>query len=80
MWHFLIRQDAIDTAQYRTLQAQAALTEVELFNEPYANWYIFSIGKDKYKAFIDHLDLDGIAYDMRTNRPTRDELLDTMRN
>ncbi|MBC7570255.1 MAG: hypothetical protein H7319_11030 [Spirosoma sp.] len=79
MWYFLIDQQIVDTAQYRALQRQAALTEVELFNEPYQNWYVFSVEKDNYKAFIDHLDLSGLTYDLRPARPTRDELLDTMR-
>ena len=79
MWHLIIKQETIDTAQYRELQRQSALTEVELFNEPYPNWYVFSVGKDNYKAFIDHLDREGIAYDLRTDRPTRDELLAEVR-
>lgn len=79
MWYFLIEQSALDTTQYRTLQQQVALAEVELFNEPYKNWYVFSVEKDNYKAFIDHLDLAGIAYDLYPDRPTRGELLDMMR-
>jgi len=79
MWYFLIEQQAVDTAQYRALQKQVASTEVELFNEPYQNWYVFSVEKDNYKAFIDHLDLAGIRYDLRPDRPTRDELLEMMR-
>ncbi|RYC68955.1 hypothetical protein [Spirosoma sordidisoli] len=79
MWYFLIRQDSLDTAQYQGLQRQASLTEVELFNEPYANWYVFSVEKDQYRDFIDHLDRNGIAYDLTADRPTRDELLETMR-
>ena len=79
MWYFLIQQQAIDTEQYRALQKQVSLTEVELFNEPYQNWYVLSVEKNKYKAFIDHLDREGIGYDLHTDRPTRDELLDAMR-
>lgn len=75
MWYFLIKQTTLDTAQYRTLQKRAALTEVELFNEPYENWYIFAVEKDDYPAFMDHLDREGIAYDLTADRPTRDEML-----
>lgn len=78
MWYFLIEQQIVDTAQYRALQKQAALAEVELFNEPYQNWYVFSVEKDNYKAFIDHLDVSGLTYDLHTERPTRDELLEMM--
>ncbi len=79
MWYFLIRHDSIDTAQYQNLQKRAALTEVELFNEPYNNWYVFSVERQHYATFIDHLDREGIRYDLATDRPSRDELLTTMR-
>ena len=79
MWYFLIQQQTVDTAQYRTLQKQASLLEVELFNEPYQNWYVFSVEKEHYKAFIDQLDLMGVGYDLHPDRPTRDELLNAMR-
>lgn len=75
MWHFLIRQDALDTAHYQQLQQRATLTEVELFNEPYVNWYVFSVPKEEYTPFMEHLDRAGISYDLTTDRPTRDELL-----
>lgn len=79
MWYFLIKQHALETAQYQALQKRASLTEVELFSEPYENWYVFAVEKDQYKAFIDHLDREGIAYELTADRPTRDELLAAMR-
>lgn len=79
MWYFLVKQNTIDTTQYQKLQKQASLTEVELFNEPYENWYVFTVEKDNYPTFMDHLDREGIGYDLATSRPTRDELLDSMR-
>ncbi|WP_460941910.1 hypothetical protein [Spirosoma daeguense] len=57
----------------------ASLTEVEIFNEPYENWYIFSVEKENYTTFMDHLDREGLAYELTTNRPSRDELLASMR-
>ncbi|GAB3807699.1 hypothetical protein GCM10028819_45070 [Spirosoma humi] len=79
MWYFLIKQAAIDNAQYQALQKRAALTEVELFNEPYENWYVFSVEKDAYTPFMDYLDRDGILYDLTADRPTREEMLAGMR-
>ena len=79
MWYFLIKQTALDIAQHRDLQRRASGAEVELFNEPYENWYVFSVEKDSYPAFVDHLDRTGIAYDLTIDRPTRDELLASMR-
>ncbi len=79
MWYFLIKQNTLDTAPYQALQKRASLTEVELFNEPYDNWYVFAVEKDQYQAFMDHLDREGIGYDLTANRPTRDEMLASMR-
>ncbi|MFD2571119.1 hypothetical protein ACFSUS_10770 [Spirosoma soli] len=79
MWYFLIKQNTLDTGQYQALQKRALLTEVELFNEPYENWYVFSVNKDDYHTFMDHLDRAGIGYDLATERPTRDEMLARMR-
>lgn len=79
MWYFLIKQNILDKAHYQALQKRAVLTEVELFNEPYENWYVFTVEKDTYAAFIDLLDLQGVAYDLTTDRPTRSEMLDSMR-
>ncbi|WP_460981204.1 hypothetical protein [Spirosoma fluminis] len=78
MWYFLIKQHTLDTSQYQSLQKRALLTEVELFNEPYENWYVFTIEKENYPDFMDFLDRAGIAYDLATSRPTRDELLTSM--
>ena len=79
MWYFLIKQNTLDRNQYQALQKRASLTEVELFNEPYESWHVFSVEKDGYTAFMDYLDRDGIGYDLATERPTRDEMLATMR-
>lgn len=79
MWYFLIKQTILDRAQYQALQKRASLTEVELFNEPYENWYVFSVEKDSYTSFMDYLDRDGISYDLVADRPTREEMLERMR-
>ena len=79
MWYFLIKQTTLQAAQYQNLQKRASLTEVELFNEPYENWFVFAVEKDDYSAFMDYLDYEGIAYDLAADRPTRGELLDGMR-
>ncbi len=75
MWYFLIKQSLLERAQYLALQKRASLTEVELFNEPYENWYVFAVEKEGYNAFVDHLDRSGISYDLAAERPTRDEML-----
>ncbi|WP_461092052.1 hypothetical protein [Spirosoma gilvum] len=77
MWYFLIKQADLATIQYQHLQRQASLTEVELFNEPYENWYIFTVEKDKYTSFVDDLDRQGISYELTANRPTRTELMES---
>lgn len=79
MWYFLIRQNTLDTIHYQALQKQAVLTEVDLFNEPYENWCIFSVEKDDYNSFMDYLDREGISYELTTDRPSHAELLDRMR-
>lgn len=79
MWYFLIKQNTLDTIRYQTLQKRALLTEVELFNEPYENWSIFSVEKDDYVSFMDYLDREGISYDLTADRPTHAELLNRMR-
>ena len=79
MWYFQIRQSGFDYEQYRQLQQLAELTEVELFNEPYENWYLFSVDREQYRTFADTLDRTGIAYELRSQRPQRDELLAMMR-
>ncbi|QKZ12764.1 hypothetical protein [Spirosoma sp. KUDC1026] len=79
MWYFLIRQDAIEPIQYRQLQQRVNQTEVELFNEPYGTWYVFTVEKEEYSTFMDHLDREGISYELAADRPTREELLERMR-
>lgn len=77
MWYFLIKQHHLYTAQFLTLQQQTSLTEIELFNEPYENWYIFTV--QNYHPFMDHLDREGITYELTASRPTRDDMLARMR-
>ncbi|MCK8492459.1 hypothetical protein M0L20_11400 [Spirosoma sp. RP8] len=79
MWYFLIKQATLETNQYQALQKKASLTEVELFNEPYENWYVFTVEKDRHREFMDYLDLEGISYDLNADRPTREEMLAGMR-
>lgn len=79
MWYFLIKQSALETAQYQSLQKRALQTEVELFNEPYENWYVFTIEKETYTDFMDSLDLQGVSYELTADRPTRSEILDRIR-
>lgn len=79
MWYFTIRQNEISTNQYRLLQQQAKVTEVEIFNEPYENLCLFEIEREQYQQFVDTLDLEGINYEVVSSRPTRQELIDRMR-
>lgn len=79
MWYFLIKQGDLMANQYRSLQQNATLTEVELFNEPYSNWYVIAVEKGEYTTFMDQLDREGIIYELTATRPTRDELLAMMR-
>ena len=79
MWYFLIKQAILDRAQYQALQKRASLTEVELFNEPYENWYVFSVERDVYTSFMDYLDRNGISYNLTADRHTREEMLERMR-
>ena len=79
MWYFLIKQATLETKQYQALQKKASLTEVELFNEPYENWYVFTVEKDRHREFMDYLDLEGISYDLNADRLTREEMLAGMR-
>lgn len=79
MWYFLVKQSDADPKPYRALQKQASLTEVELFNEPYENWYLFSVEKANYTAFVDLLDEAGISYELAAERPTRAEMLAGMK-
>ncbi|WP_338872538.1 hypothetical protein WBJ53_28215 [Spirosoma sp. SC4-14] len=79
MWYFLVRQTVPESSQYQKLQKKAILTEVELFNEPYENWYVFTVERESYVAFMDYLDREGIDYDLTSDRPTRQDLLLKMR-
>jgi hypothetical protein len=73
MWYFILNQDDLKTETYLTLQQKATLTEVEIFNEPYPNRCLFTV--DEYIIFVDTLDRLGLAYDLKSHRPTREELL-----
>ncbi len=79
MWYFTILQSALRPIPYQALQQIALLTEVEPFSEPYVNQVIFSVNKDRYAEFADYADLSGIVYEARITRPTRDDLLEQMR-
>ncbi len=78
MWYFLIKQRTLEHNQFQALQKQASVTEVEPFSEPYENWYIFSVERERYQPFVDVLDHDGIVYLLVSSRPTRAELLAEM--
>ncbi|UFH55955.1 hypothetical protein [Spirosoma sp. KNUC1025] len=79
MWYFIIQQNTLERTQYQAIQKRAVLTEVELFNEPYENWYVFSVEKEDYQSFMNYLDREGISYELVASRPTRSEMLDKMR-
>ena len=78
MWYFLIKQRTLENSPFQALQKQALVTEIEHFGEPYENWYVFSVEKENYQAFVDYLDSDGIVYSLVSSRPTRAELLAEM--
>ncbi len=78
MWHFIIQQDDLSTAQYQTLQKKAGHTEVEPFNEPHPNRCVFDVERENYADFVDYLDLEGIGYEATTTKPTREQLLNQM--
>ena len=79
MWYFTVRQNDLSTEQYQMLQKKAKLTEVEIFNEPYANLCLFEVDREDYRQFVDTLDLEGLNYDVVNERPTRQQLLERMR-
>ena len=79
MWYFTIKQAAIANKPYQRLQQLSELTEVELFNEPYENHCIFEVETSNYQQVMDFLDVEGIAYHLSANRPSREELLEGMR-
>jgi hypothetical protein len=73
MWCFILKQDDLKPDTYRALQKKATLTEVEVFNEPHPNRCLFIV--DAYAPFVDTLDLLGLTYELRSHRPTREELV-----
>lgn len=78
MWYFLVKQSTLETVQYQALQKLALQTEVELFNEPYENWYVFTVEKEMYATFMDSLDVQGISYELTADRPTHSDMLARM--
>ncbi len=79
MWYFTIKQGDFTNKQYQQMQKIASLTEVEVFNEPYYNFCIFQVVKEKYRDAMDFLDMEGITYALSPDKPTRDELLENMK-
>lgn len=79
MWYFIIKQQILKNQQYQRLQKLAVLTEVEVFNEPYDNHCLFDVENDRYKEFVDYLDVEGILYEVSPSKPTRDQLLEGMK-
>jgi hypothetical protein len=79
MWYFIVKQGDLKNEPYQRLQKMAELTEVEVFNEPYSNFCIFEVTKERYPAFMNFLDLEGIAYELSPQKPGRDDLLDRMK-
>jgi hypothetical protein len=79
MWYFTIKQQDLTNKQYRSMQALAELTEVITFNEPYDNFCVFDVKKERYQRVMDFLDMEGISYNLSPGRPTREELLESMR-
>ena len=73
MWYFTVKQSEVTNEQYQHLQKRATLTEVEIFNEPYDNLYLFEV--EHYKDFVDLLDVEGIVYEVSSDRPNRSELM-----
>jgi hypothetical protein len=79
MWYFSIRQKKLSNQQFQLLQKSAVLTEIEIFNEPYENLCLFEVERAQYRQFVDTLDLEGLDYEVVSERPTRKQLLDNMR-
>lgn len=80
MWYFIIKRDSIKNNQYQQMQKLAELTEVEMFSEPYDNYCLFEVTKEKYREAMDYLDIEGVSYKLANNRPSRDELLASMKS
>jgi hypothetical protein len=79
MWYFIIKQSDLTNKQYQSMQKLAELTEVMTFNEPYHNFCLFDVRKERYQRVMDFLDMEGISYSLSASKPSREELLDTMR-
>lgn len=77
MWYFILNQDDLKPEPYRALQQKATLTEVEPFNEPYENLCLFTV--EDYAMFVDALDLLGLSYEVVSQRPSREQLLERLR-
>ena len=77
MWYFILKQDDLKPEPYRQLQQKAVQTQVEPFNEPLANLCLFTV--ENYAPFVDALDLEGLAYTVLNQRPSRDQLLERLR-
>ncbi|MDO1450390.1 hypothetical protein Q0590_29210 [Rhodocytophaga aerolata] len=78
MWYFTIKQQDLTTKQYQSMQRLAELTEVIAFNEPYYNFCLFDVKKERYQRVMDFLDMEGISYSLSPHKPSRDELLESM--
>ena len=77
MWYFILKQADLKPEPYRALQKKAMQTEVEPFNEPHDNLCLFTV--EDYATFVDALDLEGLAYDVYNQRPSREQLLAQLR-
>jgi hypothetical protein len=78
MWYFTIKQKDLSNKQYQSMQKLAEQAEVIPFNEPYDNFCLFDVKKERYQRVMDFLDMEGISYSLTPSKPTRDELLDSM--
>lgn len=78
MWYFTVKQQDLNNKQYQSMQALAELTEVINFSEPFHNFCLFDVKKERYQRVMDFLDMEGISYALSASRPTRDELLASM--
>lgn len=77
MWYFILKQNDLKPGPYRALQQKAVQTEVEPFNEPFDNLCLFTV--EEYATFVDALDLEGLPYDVHSQRPSREQLLEQLR-
>lgn len=77
MWYFILKQDDLKPDTARALQKKAVQTDVEPFNEPFDNLCLFTV--EDYADFVDALDLEGLRYDVQSQRPSREQLLEQLR-